>query len=324
MDMNVVQFIDNKNRKDIDFYDTVDKLFPNNRYPLLTSTMFKCFKPGNFSGLYELYAVNNLPWRAILLKYQEKDMFVLYMFKPIVVGYLQSSYNLKEWRPSLDESCFSALEYIIKEDRNYKDCCNQNNKKTINQILSLYNRYYYLKIGDLYRNDEDENFANFDNLKLTPNPEGEPIFHELRWIYNDFYRVYYDAYPLVAYRVALNSLNYRNDKEAYYKEHSFGPKICFWILIIILLVYLLYQIQHQLSNRSKANDLSSKVNVDTDDNISYLYNEILSKANPKMFIEPYKPDKLAIANEIYSEAINNRHNREILEKLLDRIRKELC
>lgn len=42
-----------------------------------------------------------------------------------------------------------------------------------------------------------------------------------------------------------------------------------------------------------------------------------------MFIEPYQPNKLAIANEIYSEALKNKHNRDVLEKLLDRIKKEL-
>lgn len=57
--------------------------------------------------------------------------------------------------------------------------------------------------------------------------------------------------------------------------------------------------------------------------ILYLYNEIITKANPKMFIEPYQPNKLTIANEIYSEALKNRYNRDVLEKLLDRIKKEL-
>ena len=53
--------------------------------------------------------------------------------------------------------------------------------------------------------------------------------------------------------------------------------------------------------------------------ISYLYNEIIEKANPKMFIDPYQPNKLAIANEIYSKALKNRYNRDVLEELLNRI-----
>ena len=42
-----------------------------------------------------------------------------------------------------------------------------------------------------------------------------------------------------------------------------------------------------------------------------------------MFINPYQPNKLAIANEIYSKALKNRYNRDVLEELLNRIKKEL-
>lgn len=63
--------------------------------------------------------------------------------------------------------------------------------------------------------------------------------------------------------------------------------------------------------RSTANSLSSTPNIEPD--ISYLYNEIITKANPKMFIEPYQPNKLTTANEIYSEALKNKHNRDVLK-----------
>lgn len=322
MDMDAVQFIDNRNEKDATFYSSVERLFPYDRFPLLTSTMFKCLRPGCFRELYELNAVKNMPWRAFLLKYQEKDKFQMFIFKPVAVGYLQSSYNLRDWRPSLDESCTSALEYLIKEDRNYKDCYNQNNKKTINKILSLYNRYYYLQTEGHYQNFEDNNYVNFENIKLSPNPEGEPLCgHRINWIYNGFYRVYYDTYPLLTYEVTFNHLNYNNDKETYYTEHFFVVKICFWTLFFILFVYLSYLIYRFSKYRSTANSLSSKINIEPD--ISYLYNEIITKANLLLFIEPYQPNKLTTANEIYSEALKNKHNRDVLKKLLDRIKKEL-
>ena len=85
------------------------------------------------------------------------------------------------------------------------------------------------------------------------------------------------------------------------------------LLVILMLLFSKY--------RSTANSLSSKINIEPD--ISYLYNEIITKANPKMFIEPYQPNKLTTANEIYSEALKNKHNRDVLKKLLDRIKKEL-
>ena len=44
-----------------------------------------------------------------------------------------------------------------------KDCYNQNNKKTINKILSLYNRYYYLQTEGHYQNFEDNN-----DIQRTP------------------------------------------------------------------------------------------------------------------------------------------------------------
>ena len=69
-------------------------------------------------------------------------------------------------------------------------------------------------------------------------------------------------------------------------------------------------------NRVNSNDNDELI-------ISNLYNEILEKANPKKFIEPYQPIKLAIANDIYSKAIKNRYNRVVLDELLNRIKKEL-
>ncbi|WP_239416443.1 hypothetical protein [Bacteroides sp. An322] len=78
MDMDAVQFIDNRDEKDATFYSSVERLFPYDRFPLLTSTMFKCLRPGCFKDLYELNAVKNVPWVAFLLKYQEKDKFQMF------------------------------------------------------------------------------------------------------------------------------------------------------------------------------------------------------------------------------------------------------
>mgnify|MGYP007086217629 CR=1 FL=1 len=71
----------------------------------------------------------------------------------------------------------------------------------------------------------------------------------------------------------------------------------YFLYYLFNLSYLIYRFSKY---RSTANSLSSKINIEPD--ISYLYNEIITKANPKMFIEPYQPNKLTTANEIYSEA----------------------
>lgn len=319
MDMDAVKFIDNRNTEDMFFYSSVERLFPYDRFPLLLSTMFKCLKPGCFGQLYELNAVKDIPWQAFLLKYKKKDEFQMFIFSPVAVGYLQSMAYMKNWRPSLDESCNDALEYLTKEDKDYRSCYNQNHKKTIKNILSLYNRYYYLQpqgyYGDGYENDS---YINFEQIRLLPNPENEPWGHQISWIYNGFYRVYYDVYPICTYKISFNYYNYKNDKDTYYTKHISVIRICFGLLFTLLFIYLSYLLYRYWRYSNKKNLIDSKPKVELD-----LYNEIIEMANPKLFLDPYQPKKLTIANEIYSKAIENKDNREILENLLERIKKEL-
>lgn len=242
MDMDAVRFIDDRSAKDIGFYSSVERLFPYDRFPLLTSTMFKCLKPGCFEQLYELNAVKTAPWQALLLKYKEKDEFQVFIFLPVAVGYLQSAIYMKDWRPSLDKSCEEALEYLVKEDKDYKGCYNPNNKRTIKNILALYNQYYYLQQKGHFGNGyEDDDYINFEEIWLSPNPEGEPqCGHQISWIYNGFYRVYYDVYPYSTYEVSFNYYNYNNDKEIYYDKYFSVIRISLRLLLVLLFVYLSY------------------------------------------------------------------------------------
>ena len=57
--------------------------------------------------------------------------------------------------------------------------------------------------------------------------------------------------------------------------------------------------------------------------VSPLLKKILKKSNPKKYLKPYNPDKLAIANDIYSKAIEHKEDIDFLEELLERIKKEL-
>lgn len=81
MDMDAVRFIDNRNEKDMFFYSSVERLFPYDRFPLLTSTMFKCLKPGCFRELYELNAVKNTPCPALSTAYACRQP-ALYAYSP--------------------------------------------------------------------------------------------------------------------------------------------------------------------------------------------------------------------------------------------------
>ena len=319
MDMDAVRFIDNRDVKDMSFYATVENLFPYDRFPLLIPTMFKRLSPGSFKQIYELNAVKEVPWVAYLLKYIDKDKFQMFVFKPVAVGYLQSSIHLRDWKPSLDESCIDALEYLIKEDRDYKDCYNQNNKRIINQLLDLNNPYYYIQEETIYEKFQRGDYVNFSDIRPTTHPENDPFNgHHISWIYNGFYRVYYDIYPLCTYEVSFNHLNYENDKNSYYEENFFVIRICFWILFFMIFLYMIFCFNKYRSNVNRVNSNDNDELI-----ISNLYNEILEKANPKKFIEPYQPIKLAIANDIYSKAIKNRYNRVVLDELLNRIKKEL-
>ncbi len=328
IDMDAVRFIDNRDANDYEYYGSVERLFPYDRYPFLTSTMFKCLKPGCFGQLYELNAVIDIPWQAYLLKRNDKDEFQLFKFTPVAVGYLQSSANMKEWRPSLDKSCDEALEYITKEDKDYRTCYNQNYKKTVQNILNLYNDYYYLQKNE--QNTiigEFDNSINFEQIKLPPNPESDPLSgHNVNWIYNGFYRVYYDIYTICNFEVSFNDYNYKNDKDAFFAKYIFVIRFCSILVASILLACLLNFLYRNRKTDNEGNKTGPEIKAAIEDNeedISKLYIEIIEKSNPKHFIEPYQPVKLNIANDIYSKAIENKNNRVVLKELKERIIKEL-
>ena len=80
----------------------------------------------------------------------------------------------------------------------------------------------------------------------------------------------------------------------------------------------LFSLSKSKSERARANSIESIVE-DADE----LYNQIISASNPQKFIEPYNPHKLAIANDIYAKAINNKGNVKLLKNLWKRIEIEL-
>lgn len=119
----------------------------------------------------------------------------------------------------------------------------------------------------------------------------------------------------------MGNFSYNNDKEIYYDKYFSVIRISLRLLLVLLFVYLSYLLYnyYQYLKIRVAIDSGAKEELDKAD----LYNEIIEKANPKKFIEPYQPQKLIVANEIYSKALNNRDSKDILEELLKRIKKEL-
>lgn len=379
MDMEAVQRIDDRKLGDIDYYSLTELLFPYGRYQYLVSTMFKCLKPGNFKGLEKLYAVKETPWEIYMLNRTEKDKLFLVKFQPVAVGYLHVNQYMKAWRPSLNESCEDAFKYIINEDKNYKGCYAPENMHLVQKILSLYNKYYYL--------EEDEgiddrfivnSFFSYDKYEGVNSLENNPLAgHQISLIYNNYYRVYYDIYPLHTYEVDFNYYNYNRDRSDFYDRYMSILRIVYIILIILMGLYLILltikyksiflNVQNALFPKSlkkelllkcnpkqfmnplnsdlvaKSNNLYAEIkNIAPSDKktlllyrkkviselgvtfeASPLLKKVLKKSNPKKYLRPYNPDKLAIANDIYSKAIEHKEDIEFLEELLERIKKEL-
>ena len=385
MDMEAVRRIDDRKLGDMDYYSLIELLFPYGRYRYIVPTMFKCLRPGNFKGLEKLYAVKDTPWEIYMLNRVEKDKLVLFKFQPVFVGYLYVNSYMKTWRPSLDESCEDALKYIINEDKNYKGCHASENKYLVQNMLSLYNKYFYLEedegIDNRFNMEPIFHYAYFsyERYEGVNSLENNPFAgHQIGWIYDNYYRVYYDIYPLHTYEVDFNYYNYNHDRTDFYDRYMFIIKIGYIILMVLMSSYLVllaikyktiflntctkYFIPKSLKGElllkcnpkqfmnpfnsdlvTKSNKLYAEIkNTASDDKktlliyrrkiiselgvafeTSSLLKKILKKSNPKKYLKPYNPDKLAIANDIYSKAIEHKEDIEFLEELLERIKKEL-
>lgn len=375
MDIDAVNLIDNRDPDNLYYWSTVEECFPYGRYQRLVSTMFKCLKPGNFKGIDEIYAINKQPWQIVMVNRPEKDKIYYIVFKPVAIAYLKGDFYLREFRPSLDECSGSALEYITKEDKDFKSCFDPNCGPVIKDVLSLYNRYYYLQ-NQQSDNKYTETYFNFESFQAKDNPERTVYGHRISWIYDNYYRLYYDIYPLATFTVGFNKYNYDIDKNAIYNKWIKISIVIYLLLLLPLLFWLAYLIRKMRKGKTilqiksysslydelleKCNpenfmnpynqDMVQKSNVlyqrilasQPDDkelllsirkeaytklNIMFdtnkLYTFIFEKANPKQYMNPYNPDKLSIANEIYSTAIQNKENIDLLEYLAERIKREL-
>ena len=318
IDMKAVRKIDGRLER-IPSVSIIERLFPPyGRYHKEVSYLFMMYEPGSFKDLEEMYAVKKFPWETVLLKRIDKNTLKLFGFVPIAVGYKQIESYLRSWRPSLEKCCKSALEYLINEDKDYSDCYNPNNKRKVAEILKYYNRYYYLQPNNI-KNNYNHNFS-FDNYERPKIVEADWYYHhQFSYIYNGYYKVYYDIIPSVTYEVEFNSYNYKTDKEEFYSKYKDISTIIFFVLLSPLIILLIISVSSYFKIRK------NKIHIEaiTRDNIEELYNKVTSASNPQRFIEPYNPQKLAVANEIYAKAIKNKGNIKLLEDLWKRIEIEL-
>lgn len=317
IDMKAVRKIDERIEK-IPSESLIERLFPPyGRYRKEVNYLFMMHQPESFKDLEEMYAVKNYPWEAFLLKRMDKKTLKLFNFIPIAVGYRKIESYLKSWRPSLEECCEGTLEYLINEDKDYSSCYNQNNKRKVAEVLKYYNRYYYLQRGRLDYSDTHFRFEDFEISKKTD--ADWYYLHRFSHIYNGYYRVYYDIIPAVTYNVEFNSYNYKQDKEDFYNKYKRIATIVCCVFLIPLVVFFIVSLFSVLKSKNERANSIEPMKEDADE----LYDKVISASNPQLFIEPYNPQKLAIANDIYAKAINNKGNVKLLKNLWKRIEIEL-
>ncbi len=313
MDMDAVHLIDNRQDSNMPPYGLAWKLFPNGRYGNSVRTAFESLRPGNFRDLYDLYYIQNRPWIGTYIA-PDQDLYTIKVFNyyPVFVGYKTENISLRNYRPSLDDCCIDAKKYIQEEDKDNRMYYKPQNEERVNKIFNLRNGYYYFQFRSFietntpnsYTDEFDFASFNFHNHDKFRFPTGN-----LSWIYNGFYKVYYLTQRSGTMYLSFNDTKYNQELNSYISDKRGICNIVFLIFIIISAIPVI--IVHKKTSVKK-----ESVEKPSDTVLS-IYEKVVDLSNPERFIKPYQPDKLEKANRIYSNALNNKDNIDILEKLLE-------
>ena len=313
MDMDVVRYIDKREDAKRPPYGLAWNLFPNGRYGNSVRMAFESLQPGAFSDLYELYYIQSKPWIGTYIA-PDQDLYSIKVFNyyPLFIGYKTGNISLRNYRPSLDECCIDAKKYIQEEDKDNRMYYKPQNEEKVNKIFNLRNDYYYFQFRssletstpDSYINEFNFATFNFHNHDKYNFPTGT-----LSWIYNGFYKVYYLTQRSGTMYLSFNDTKYNQELNSYISDKRGICNIVFLIFIIISAIPVI--IVHKKTSVKK-----ESVEKPSDTVLS-IYEKVVDLSNPERFIKPYQPDKLEKANRIYSNALNNKDNIDILEKLLE-------
>lgn len=112
--------------------------------------------------------------------------------------------------------------------------------------------------------------------------------------------------------LSFNDTKFNQELNSYISDKRGVCNIVFLIFIIIsaipvIIVYI----------RNKKTNVKKELVEKPSDTVSSIYGKVLDLSNPERFLKPYQPNKLEKANRIYSNALNNKDNIDILEKLLE-------
>lgn len=325
MDMDAVHMIDYRIDTNLPPYGLAWDLFPNGRYDNNVRMAFESLRPGKFDDLYDIYYIQSKPWIGTYIE-PESDIYNIKVFTyvPMFVGYKKETMSLRDYRPSLDKCCIEAKQYIQEDDSDNRMYYSPQNEDRVNKLLNLRNDYYYFQ----YRSDHkfypdhigDFNFAHFNFY--NHNRDAFP-FGNVHWVYNGFYKVYYYTYKEGNMYLSFNDTKYDQDIESYVSSKR---NVCNIIFLICMGVLLIMSIMTYYKCK-KANDKNSSTYINSSSDsesekiinkeAAAIYERVIELSNPELFIKPYQPEKLEKANRIYSTALKNKDDINVLVKLLE-------
>lgn len=327
MDMDAVRLIDSRKDKDVIAW----KLFPNGRYADNVRMALKYLDPGSFDDLYDVYYIQCKPWIGTYITPDEDPYNIkVFTYTPMFVGYKKECISLSDYRPSFDKCCQEAKEYIQTKDTDNRMYYSPQNEDKVSKIFNLRNEYFYYQYSDFLKtsNPEYSYFDGFDfaNFNFHNHDINAFSFGNLSWIYNSFYKVYYYSQRTGTMYLAFNDSKYSQDIESYISSKraicNIFLYICLGIIVfLVIMTYYKYK-RTNAQNSSTIDNISGDFKTGKNDNtenrdVSIIYETIIKLSNPALFIKPYQPEKLEIANRIYSTALKNRDNVIVLEKLLE-------
>lgn len=329
MDMDVVRYIDNRKDTEMPAYNLTWDLFPNGRYGNSVRKAFNSLRPGNFNDLYDLYYVKSIPWRGTFIA-PDNDLYniKIFTYTPLFVGYKKETISLREYRPSFDTSCKEAKKYIQEEDADNRMYYNEQNEEKANRIFNLRNDYYYFQLRDINRTFQPDIYTHefdFSKFNFRNHYKFDHLTGTVNWVYNDFYKVYYLSQRVGNMYLTFNETKYNQDFDSYLSSKR---TICNVILFIclgilgyfILMAFIKFK-RDKIIKFTTEESSSIKIEDDTKNSTNkdslVIYNKVIELSNPEKFIKPYQPEKLEKANRIYSTALNNKDNVDVLVKLLE-------
>ncbi len=172
------------------------------------------------------------------------------------------------------------------------DVIDRNNAYKIDKLQNLNSKFH--KISAIERNiDEYESWQDYG--------VGRAFAH---WKIVKTYFVGGKIFKTGFYRVLYNGVA------------LFVPFLLYWVVVTIL--------------KRKKNPLKNKFNLDISLNRSTeissnekVVDELLTKLNPSNFMSPYDPQKVRIANDLYSALLQSRDNETIVSMIREKAKAEL-